>query len=197
MIGRAMLTCDIDERWNGPPPRCEVIECDPLPPLYNGNLIALNGTFYGAKVEAVCNRGYVPDGPTTIFCTESGQWSDALPRCIKDVEDETVAPTIAITTQQPTTVPTTTTQAPTTRRQQSRRPTTRITTRISTTYPTTPASAISFETEEGKTNLINFLNRHFEIYIFIFHRFHSARTCARGPTNQEDNQTSNYHTKDK
>lgn len=23
MIGRAQLTCDIDERWNGPPPRCE------------------------------------------------------------------------------------------------------------------------------------------------------------------------------
>lgn len=23
MIGRAMLTCDIDERWNGPPPKCE------------------------------------------------------------------------------------------------------------------------------------------------------------------------------
>jgi len=23
MSGRAMLTCDIDERWNGPPPRCE------------------------------------------------------------------------------------------------------------------------------------------------------------------------------
>lgn len=23
MAGRAMLTCDIDERWNGPPPRCE------------------------------------------------------------------------------------------------------------------------------------------------------------------------------
>lgn len=23
MDGRAMLTCDIDERWNGPPPRCD------------------------------------------------------------------------------------------------------------------------------------------------------------------------------
>lgn len=23
MIGRAQLICDIDERWNGPPPRCE------------------------------------------------------------------------------------------------------------------------------------------------------------------------------
>lgn len=23
MIGRALLTCDIDERWNGPPPKCE------------------------------------------------------------------------------------------------------------------------------------------------------------------------------
>jgi hypothetical protein len=25
LIGRAHLTCDIDERWNGPPPRCEGI----------------------------------------------------------------------------------------------------------------------------------------------------------------------------
>lgn len=23
MIGRAYLACDLDERWNGPPPRCE------------------------------------------------------------------------------------------------------------------------------------------------------------------------------
>lgn len=23
MIGRAQLACDLDERWNGPPPRCE------------------------------------------------------------------------------------------------------------------------------------------------------------------------------
>lgn len=23
MIGRAQLACDIDERWNGPPPRCD------------------------------------------------------------------------------------------------------------------------------------------------------------------------------
>lgn len=23
VVGRAQLTCDIDERWNGPPPRCE------------------------------------------------------------------------------------------------------------------------------------------------------------------------------
>lgn len=25
IVGRAKLTCDIDERWNGPPPRCEGI----------------------------------------------------------------------------------------------------------------------------------------------------------------------------
>lgn len=25
MVGRAQLACDIDERWNGPPPRCEGI----------------------------------------------------------------------------------------------------------------------------------------------------------------------------
>lgn len=23
MLGRALLTCDVDERWNGPPPLCQ------------------------------------------------------------------------------------------------------------------------------------------------------------------------------
>ncbi|XP_049542444.1 uncharacterized protein LOC125955327 [Anopheles darlingi] len=83
MVGRAVLTCDIDERWNGPPPRCELIECDPLPTLFaNGVVFAPNQTVYGAVAEVRCNRDYVPDGVPAIRCTATGQWNHTLPACI-------------------------------------------------------------------------------------------------------------------
>lgn len=85
MIGRAMLTCDIDERWNGPPPRCEPIECDELPGVFeNARIVSVNGTVeYGAKAEIVCPNGFKPDGPRYISCLSTGQWSAPLLPCIR------------------------------------------------------------------------------------------------------------------
>lgn len=85
MIGRAMLSCDIDERWNGPPPRCEPIECNELPAEYeNAEIITINGTVeYGSKVEIVCPIGFKPDGPRFISCLSTGQWSSPLTACIR------------------------------------------------------------------------------------------------------------------
>lgn len=85
MIGRAMLTCDIDERWNGPPPRCEPIECEELPEVYeNARIASVNGTVeYGAKAEIVCPVGFKPDGPRFISCLSTGQWSAPLSACIR------------------------------------------------------------------------------------------------------------------
>lgn len=85
MLGRAMLTCDIDERWNGPPPRCEVIECDVLPAVYkNSKIIMPNGTFFGSKAEIQCARGFKLDGPSSITCTSTGQWSAPVTNCVQD-----------------------------------------------------------------------------------------------------------------
>lgn len=85
MIGRAMLTCDIDERWNGPPPRCEPIECEELPEVYeNARIVSINGTTeYGAKAEIVCAASFKPDGPRFITCLSTGQWSAPLAPCIR------------------------------------------------------------------------------------------------------------------
>lgn len=85
MIGRAMLTCDIDERWNGPPPRCEPIECDELPGVFeNARIVSVNGTVeYGAKAEIVCQNGFKPDGPRYISCLSTGQWSAPILPCIR------------------------------------------------------------------------------------------------------------------
>lgn len=120
MIGRALLTCDFDERWNGPPPRCEsksqphtdlnthsvahccpllppaspslaVVECDTLPGNYYNTIIsAPNGTYYGSKAEISCPPGYRMEGPRLLTCLATGQWSSALPRCIK-LEPSTLA----------------------------------------------------------------------------------------------------------
>lgn len=89
MLGRAMLTCDIDERWNGPPPRCELIECEALPAsVQNAKILTPNGTTFGSQAEILCPTGYEADGPNQIDCLANGQWSDPIPVCIPvDQED--------------------------------------------------------------------------------------------------------------
>ena len=33
LVGRSELTCDVDQKWNGPPPRCEPVYCDEPPQI--------------------------------------------------------------------------------------------------------------------------------------------------------------------
>lgn len=130
MLGRAMLTCDIDERWNGPPPRCEVIECDALPTTYkNAKVITPNGTYFGAKAEIQCPKGFTVDGPKVITCLSSGHWSAPLPECKEDEEAKPAGTT-------PIPIPVT---QYTRTRTPSRRPATVITSRPSSRY-TTPST---------------------------------------------------------
>lgn len=109
MDGRAMLTCDIDERWNGPPPRCErnyifsltrkfvygfinvmpfmytlAVQCDELPDIHeNARILSPNGTSFGARAEITCAPGFRPNGARFITCLVSGQWSDSLSPCVQ------------------------------------------------------------------------------------------------------------------
>lgn len=95
MLGRAMLTCDIDERWNGPPPRCEVIECEALPDsIQNSHISTPNGTFFGSKAEITCPQGFRLDGPKIITCLPNGQWSHPIANCIivEEYQQTTVIP---------------------------------------------------------------------------------------------------------
>lgn len=90
MLGRAMLTCDIDERWNGPPPRCEIIECEALPDsIQNSHISTPNGTFFGSKAEISCPLGFKLDGPQFINCLPNGQWSHPITNCVKIEEYHT------------------------------------------------------------------------------------------------------------
>jgi len=75
------------------------VECDTLPGNYYSTIIhAPNGTYYGSKAEISCPQGYRMEGPRVLTCLASGQWSSALPRCIKlePSTQPTAAPTVPV-----------------------------------------------------------------------------------------------------
>lgn len=91
------MTCDIDERWNGPPPRCEPILCDPPTPVphsyiqideidetetmpskssFNRSLLV------GSIVTYTCEKNYRLTGHRQILCLPSGLYDHIAPTCI-------------------------------------------------------------------------------------------------------------------
>ncbi|XP_043285969.1 uncharacterized protein [Venturia canescens] len=99
MTGRARLTCDIDERWNGPPPRCEPIRCD-SPALVAHSDIEIDGIdvedttqakntnrslLVGSIVTYTCHRGYRISGHRQILCLPTGVYDHPPPVCSEEV----------------------------------------------------------------------------------------------------------------
>lgn len=80
--GKNVLKCDMDGRWNGPPPNCQIIECETLSSKNPNILIdSTNGTLYQSVVKIQCRDGYKLEGAKTLTCDENGQWSSSLPVC--------------------------------------------------------------------------------------------------------------------
>ncbi|XP_057333531.1 uncharacterized protein LOC130672805 isoform X1 [Microplitis mediator] len=113
MTGRARLTCDIDERWNGPPPRCEPIRCDP-PPLVTHSSVQLDemntdnnnldkstnrSLIVGSIVTYTCDKGYKVSGTRQILCLPTGLYDHPAPVCLL----EEIRTTVRSTTRPPVT----------------------------------------------------------------------------------------------
>lgn len=97
MTGRARLTCDIDERWNGPPPRCEPIRCDPptvvphshfqVDEISSEESESKNNNrslIVGSIVIYTCDKGYRLNGHRQILCLASGSYDHPPPSCTDD-----------------------------------------------------------------------------------------------------------------
>ncbi|XP_030030346.2 uncharacterized protein LOC115447445 isoform X1 [Manduca sexta] len=118
MVGRSRLVCDIDERWNGPPPRCDVVQCEDPPQILNGHVSLLhNASVFGAVAEYSCARGFKLQGGAKIACLASGLWDSPAPSCHAE-ERPTTTTTTTTSTPPPTTrtLPPSPTPAPTTPR---------------------------------------------------------------------------------
>ncbi|XP_050580784.1 uncharacterized protein LOC126917668 isoform X2 [Bombus affinis] len=116
MTGRARLTCDIDERWNGPPPRCEPILCDPPAPVPHSYIqideidetetVPSKTNFsrsllVGSIVTYTCEKGYRLSGFRQILCLPTGLYDHVAPTCTE--EPRTTVTVSSRTTVRPTT----------------------------------------------------------------------------------------------
>ncbi|XP_063837861.1 sushi, von Willebrand factor type A, EGF and pentraxin domain-containing protein 1 isoform X2 [Ostrinia nubilalis] len=115
MVGRSRLVCDIDERWNGPPPRCDVVQCEPPLQIANGRVtLVQNASTFGATAEYACARGYKLLGARVLSCLATGLWDNPTPHChrkqqtLNAEERSTTTTTSTTTTPAPSPLPTTT-----------------------------------------------------------------------------------------
>ncbi|CAK1588396.1 unnamed protein product [Parnassius mnemosyne] len=104
MTGRSRLVCDIDERWNGPPPRCDVIQCEEPLPIVNGRVsVEGNASVFGAVAEYECARGYQLHGAHLRACLATGLWDQPAPHCRLEERSTTTTTTSTTTTTTPST----------------------------------------------------------------------------------------------
>ena len=112
LIGQNQLVCDVDARWNGPPPRCEggtslivnliffvtvswmdgwtdewlvsAVECPPPPVITNGDFLLSSRTpVYGTSAEYFClSDRFTLQGSKKIVCQTTGRYDREPPVCI-------------------------------------------------------------------------------------------------------------------
>ncbi|XP_047543760.1 sushi, von Willebrand factor type A, EGF and pentraxin domain-containing protein 1 isoform X2 [Vanessa atalanta] len=104
MVGRSRLVCDIDERWNGPPPHCDVVQCEDAPQIQNGQVsVSNNASVFGAIAEYTCLKGYKLHGTRRISCLATGSWDKPAPHC--NPEERMTTSTTTTTTTTTSTLP--------------------------------------------------------------------------------------------
>ncbi|KAG5328387.1 SVEP1 protein, partial [Acromyrmex heyeri] len=106
MTGRARLICDVDELWNGPPPRCEPILCDPPATVAHSSIeieresVLVRNTFnqslqVNSIVTYTCEKGYRLVGSRQIMCLNTGSYDRVAPTCTEEPRTTLTSPTRA------------------------------------------------------------------------------------------------------
>ncbi|XP_072543610.1 sushi, von Willebrand factor type A, EGF and pentraxin domain-containing protein 1 isoform X2 [Salminus brasiliensis] len=80
LTGNPNLVCRGDGLWDDPPPRCDIVTCDPPEDISHG---FLNGSSFNFDdlVEYVCFPGYEITGSPVLRCTAEGTWLGEVPQC--------------------------------------------------------------------------------------------------------------------
>ncbi|XP_078589338.1 sushi, von Willebrand factor type A, EGF and pentraxin domain-containing protein 1-like [Branchiostoma floridae x Branchiostoma japonicum] len=79
--GVSSVTCQADGTWNGPIPRCQPLQCQPLTAPAFGTLRPLGATSFQDQVQFTCNEGYELSGASSATCQADQTWSNPVPTC--------------------------------------------------------------------------------------------------------------------
>ncbi|XP_067257602.1 sushi, von Willebrand factor type A, EGF and pentraxin domain-containing protein 1 isoform X5 [Chanodichthys erythropterus] len=80
LTGNPTLICRADGLWDDPPPRCDIVTCDPPEDISHGYL---NGSSFNFDdvVEYICFPGYEVVGSPVLRCAAEGVWLGQVPEC--------------------------------------------------------------------------------------------------------------------
>lgn len=80
LTGNPSLICRGDGLWDDPPPRCDIVTCDPPEDISHGYL---NGSSFNFDdvVEYICFPGYEIVGSPVLRCAAEGVWLGEVPEC--------------------------------------------------------------------------------------------------------------------
>ncbi|XP_055973137.1 sushi, von Willebrand factor type A, EGF and pentraxin domain-containing protein 1 [Sorex fumeus] len=80
LVGLSEIICEASGQWSSGFPRCEHPTCG-SPPVISNALISESGSLEEDGVTYNCRSGYIRHGPSDLFCTEKGSWSQPYPAC--------------------------------------------------------------------------------------------------------------------
>ncbi|XP_069622657.1 sushi, von Willebrand factor type A, EGF and pentraxin domain-containing protein 1 [Ranitomeya imitator] len=80
LLGNEDSVCLADGSWSNGVPSCESVSCSKPKEIAYGNF-TLNGLIYKSTASYKCEMGYRLQGPTTLMCEASGNWSSEPPSC--------------------------------------------------------------------------------------------------------------------
>ncbi|KAK8726504.1 hypothetical protein OTU49_010282 [Cherax quadricarinatus] len=80
--GDTERTCQVDGKWSGEHPHCDVIKCPHLNAGPHGKVMSLLGDYMPTnQISFRCEAGYQMDGPKTLTCGGDGEWDGQPPSC--------------------------------------------------------------------------------------------------------------------
>ncbi|XP_039591754.1 E-selectin-like isoform X1 [Polypterus senegalus] len=82
--GAGTLRCTEFREWSDLQPVCQASECNILYAPAYGSMNCFHpfkNFSYNSSCDFDCNKGFIRKGVGTLRCTESGKWSDLLPKC--------------------------------------------------------------------------------------------------------------------
>ena len=87
LTGAATRMCRANGTWSGRAPTCPPVDCGPLPPPANGDVIAAATTF-GSIASYFCDAGFMMSGGTPDrTCQADGSWTGSPPMCVPEIID--------------------------------------------------------------------------------------------------------------
>ncbi|XP_072276252.1 E-selectin-like [Pyxicephalus adspersus] len=80
--GTKSVFCQNTGEWSEPTPTCSAVSCKDLQIPANGKINCTGKFHYNSFCNISCDEGYELNGTTSVFCQNTGEWSEPIPTCL-------------------------------------------------------------------------------------------------------------------